>query len=88
VFLWLGQRDQETCLLKWSVENSFIILTDLILMIDWQIGRGMRLSPRTGKGDCRIIDFVDSNARVRGVISAPTLFGLDPSLFNCDGKPV
>ncbi|KIJ68505.1 hypothetical protein HYDPIDRAFT_106705 [Hydnomerulius pinastri MD-312] len=43
------------------------------------IGRGMRQSPATGKVDCRIIDFVDSTARVSGVISVPTLFGLDPS---------
>ncbi|KAI0788480.1 P-loop containing nucleoside triphosphate hydrolase protein [Abortiporus biennis] len=43
------------------------------------IGRGMRLSPGTGKTDCRIIDFVDSLSRVPGVVSTPTLFGLDPS---------
>ncbi|KII93736.1 hypothetical protein PLICRDRAFT_694856 [Plicaturopsis crispa FD-325 SS-3] len=43
------------------------------------IGRGMRLSPATGKEDCQIIDFVDSTSRVAGVISTPTLFGLDPS---------
>ncbi|KAJ3551331.1 hypothetical protein NM688_g4763 [Phlebia brevispora] len=43
------------------------------------IGRGMRLSPATGKDDCHIIDFVDSNSRVPGVVSIPTLFGLDPS---------
>ncbi|KAF9822124.1 hypothetical protein IEO21_00118 [Rhodonia placenta] len=43
------------------------------------IGRGMRLSPDTGKEDCRIIDFVNSQNAVPGVISAPTLFGLDPS---------
>ncbi|KIM85139.1 hypothetical protein PILCRDRAFT_817121 [Piloderma croceum F 1598] len=43
------------------------------------IGRGMRQSPSTGKEDCRIIDFVDSTSRVAGVISTPTLFGLDPS---------
>ncbi|OCH96088.1 P-loop containing nucleoside triphosphate hydrolase protein [Obba rivulosa] len=42
------------------------------------IGRGMRLSPDTGKEDCHIIDFVDSRARVAGVVSTPTLFGLDP----------
>ncbi|KAE9408139.1 P-loop containing nucleoside triphosphate hydrolase protein [Gymnopus androsaceus JB14] len=42
------------------------------------IGRGMRLSPDTGKEDCRIIDFVDSANRVAGVVSTPTLFGLDP----------
>ncbi|KAF8970566.1 hypothetical protein BDZ97DRAFT_2055124 [Flammula alnicola] len=39
----------------------------------------MRLSPTTGKTDYRIIDFVDNNSRVRDVISAPVLFGLDPN---------
>ncbi|KAI0801180.1 P-loop containing nucleoside triphosphate hydrolase protein [Fomes fomentarius] len=43
------------------------------------IGRGMRLSPATGKEDCRVIDFVDSQERVAGIVSTPTLFGLDPS---------
>ncbi|KAJ3870183.1 P-loop containing nucleoside triphosphate hydrolase protein [Lentinula novae-zelandiae] len=43
------------------------------------IGRGMRLSPDTGKKDCRIIDFVDSANRVAGIMSTPTLFGLDPA---------
>ncbi|KAG1749940.1 P-loop containing nucleoside triphosphate hydrolase protein [Suillus paluster] len=42
------------------------------------IGRGMRQSPSTGKLDCHIIDFVDSTNRVAGVVSTPTLFGLDP----------
>ncbi|KAG8972126.1 hypothetical protein FRC05_010294 [Tulasnella sp. 425] len=42
------------------------------------IGRGMRLSPATGKTDCRIIDFVDSLNRVGGIVSAPTLLGLEP----------
>lgn len=37
----------------------------------------MRLSPDTGKTDCRIIDFVDSNSRVSGIVSTPTLFGLE-----------
>ena len=44
-----------------------------------QIGRGMRLSPGTGKQDCHIIDFVESTKRVVGVVSAPTLLGLDPT---------
>lgn len=44
-----------------------------------QIGRGMRLSPGTGKQDCHIIDFVDSMKRVIGVVSVPTLLGLDPT---------
>ncbi|RPD82473.1 P-loop containing nucleoside triphosphate hydrolase protein [Lentinus tigrinus ALCF2SS1-7] len=48
------------------------------------IGRGMRLSPTTGKEDCRIIDFVDSYDRVGGVVSAPTLFGLDPAELSDD----
>lgn len=46
---------------------------------EMQIGRGMRQSPATGKDDCRVIDFVDSTNRVAGVVSTPTLFGLDPS---------
>ena len=39
------------------------------------IGRGMRLHP--GKKNCHVIDMVASLAT--GVISTPTLFGLDPS---------
>ncbi|KZV93999.1 P-loop containing nucleoside triphosphate hydrolase protein [Exidia glandulosa HHB12029] len=42
------------------------------------IGRGMRLSPQTGKEDCHILDFVDSTTRVNGVITTPSLFGLTP----------
>lgn len=50
-----------------------------------KIGRGMRLSPDTGKEDCRIIDFVDSANRVAGVVSTPTLFGLDPGDLQIEG---
>jgi ATP-dependent helicase IRC3 len=39
------------------------------------IGRGMRLFP--GKKNCHVIDMVSSLSQ--GVISTPTLFGLDPS---------
>ncbi|KAI5920254.1 P-loop containing nucleoside triphosphate hydrolase protein [Camillea tinctor] len=39
------------------------------------IGRGMRLYP--GKTDCHIIDMVSSLAT--GIVTTPTLFGLDPS---------
>jgi len=39
----------------------------------------MRLSPETGKNDCQIIDFVDIAGRAPGLVSTPTLFGLDPS---------
>ncbi|TFY82646.1 hypothetical protein EWM64_g1369 [Hericium alpestre] len=42
------------------------------------IGRGMRLSPDTGKDDCMVIDFVDIINRVPGIVCTPTLFGLDP----------
>ena len=45
----------------------------------------MRQSPQTGKKDCRIIDFLESTDRVAGVVSTPTLFGLDPSEV-IDGK--
>jgi ATP-dependent helicase IRC3 len=41
------------------------------------IGRGMRLSPSTGKSDCLIIDLVGNCSK--GLICTPTLFGLDPS---------
>ncbi|GLB36102.1 putative type III restriction enzyme, res subunit [Lyophyllum shimeji] len=50
------------------------------------IGRGMRLSPDTGKQDCRIIDFVDSTSRVTGVVSVPTLFGLHPGEIEIDDE--
>ncbi|KAI0406111.1 P-loop containing nucleoside triphosphate hydrolase protein [Xylaria palmicola] len=39
------------------------------------IGRGMRLHP--GKTDCHVIDMVSSLAT--GIVTTPTLFGLDPS---------
>ncbi|KAI1430212.1 P-loop containing nucleoside triphosphate hydrolase protein [Xylaria sp. FL1777] len=39
------------------------------------IGRGMRLHP--GKANCHIIDMVSSLAA--GIVTTPTLFGLDPS---------
>ncbi|KAI0094834.1 P-loop containing nucleoside triphosphate hydrolase protein [Irpex rosettiformis] len=51
------------------------------------IGRGMRLSPQTGKINCHIIDFVDTFGRVSGVASVPHLFGLDPSEI-IDGKSI
>jgi ATP-dependent helicase IRC3 len=45
----------------------------------------MRLSPGTGKQDCHIIDFVDSMKRVIGVVSVPTLLGLDPTTVVDEG---
>ncbi|KAJ7293530.1 P-loop containing nucleoside triphosphate hydrolase protein [Mycena rebaudengoi] len=52
------------------------------------IGRGMRLSPDTGKTDCRIIDFVDSTSRVSGIVSVPTLFGLDPDAISIEDETI
>ncbi|CAO1631835.1 unnamed protein product [Sympodiomycopsis kandeliae] len=39
------------------------------------IGRGLRLSPGSGKQDCLVLDLVGSVER--GVVCTPTLFGLD-----------
>ncbi|GAA6042342.1 hypothetical protein JCM8097_003857 [Rhodosporidiobolus ruineniae] len=41
------------------------------------LGRGLRLSPGTGKEDCLLIDLVGSSTG--GIACVPTLFGLDPS---------
>lgn len=40
------------------------------------VGRGLRLSPESGKTDCHIIDLVDSVANANGLIVTPTLLGL------------
>lgn len=45
-------------------------------LIVQMIGRGMRLSP--GKKDCHVIDMIGS-VKAQGVMSTPTLFGLDPN---------
>ncbi|KIM30906.1 hypothetical protein M408DRAFT_65909 [Serendipita vermifera MAFF 305830] len=42
------------------------------------IGRGMRLSPETGKQNCHIIDFVDSRRDMEDVFSTSSLFQLHP----------
>lgn len=47
------------------------------------IGRGLRLSPETGKTNCLIIDLVGNSTR--GAINTPTLFGIDPDAFTADG---
>ncbi|TKY87634.1 hypothetical protein EX895_003215 [Sporisorium graminicola] len=39
------------------------------------IGRGLRLSPKTGKKDCLVLDIVGDIEK--GVVCTPTLFGLD-----------
>ncbi|GAA5954131.1 hypothetical protein JCM21900_002899 [Sporobolomyces salmonicolor] len=40
------------------------------------IGRGLRVSPQTGKTNCLLIDLVGNSAM--GVVCTPTLFGIDP----------
>ncbi|OCF34628.1 hypothetical protein I316_03669 [Kwoniella heveanensis BCC8398] len=40
------------------------------------VGRGLRLSPKTGKEDCHLIDIVDSVGRANGMLVSPTLWGL------------
>lgn len=40
------------------------------------IGRGLRLSPETGKESCLVIDLVGNSTK--GVVCTPTLFGIDP----------
>jgi ATP-dependent helicase IRC3 len=45
------------------------------VLFQQMFGRGMRLSP--GKDDCLVIDFVDNFQR-SGLITFPTLMGLDP----------
>ncbi|GAA5856456.1 hypothetical protein JCM9279_003535 [Rhodotorula babjevae] len=45
------------------------------------IGRGLRLSPDTGKLDCLVIDLV-SNATNLGIVCTPTLLGLDPAVVH------
>ncbi|EPQ29959.1 uncharacterized protein PFL1_02631 [Pseudozyma flocculosa PF-1] len=49
------------------------------------IGRGLRLSPQTGKHDCLILDIVGNLQK--GVVCTPTLFGLDPDEM-IDGETV
>ncbi len=39
------------------------------------IGRGLRLSPKTGKKDCLVLDIVGNIEK--GVVCTPTLFGLN-----------
>ncbi|KLT45993.1 P-loop containing nucleoside triphosphate hydrolase protein [Cutaneotrichosporon oleaginosum] len=40
------------------------------------VGRGLRLSPSTGKQDCYLIDIADNISRASGMLVSPTLFGL------------
>ncbi|GAA5876947.1 hypothetical protein JCM3774_000548 [Rhodotorula dairenensis] len=42
------------------------------------LGRGLRLSPASGKRDCLLLDLVAFTERPHGMVCTPTLFGLDP----------
>ncbi|KAI8324467.1 P-loop containing nucleoside triphosphate hydrolase protein [Martensiomyces pterosporus] len=48
------------------------------VLFQQMVGRGMRLSD--GKKDCLIIDFVDMFREDTGLVTLPTLLGLDPAL--------
>lgn len=45
----------------------------------------MRLSPSTDKGDCHIIDLVGSLSKMSGVVSIPSLLGLNPAEMDIEG---
>lgn len=49
------------------------------------IGRGLRLSPATGKRDCLVLDIVGNIEK--GVVCTPTLFGLDAEDIIEDESP-
>jgi ATP-dependent helicase IRC3 len=40
------------------------------------VGRGLRLSPESGKEDCYILDIEDNISKASGMRVDPTLFGL------------
>ncbi|GAA6059855.1 hypothetical protein JCM10212_007060 [Sporobolomyces blumeae] len=44
------------------------------------LGRGLRLSPETGKENCLVIDLVGNGTATGGVVCTPTLFGIDPDV--------
>ncbi|CAG8717700.1 8889_t:CDS:2, partial [Scutellospora calospora] len=48
------------------------------VLFQQMIGRGMRIAE--GKEDCLVLDFIDSYSKIPDLITAPTLFGLDPNI--------
>lgn len=69
-------------MLRWY--DILKLCLEIVLRPLHQIGRGMRLSPSTGKTDCRIMDFVDVSTKLN-VVSLPSLFGLDPAEIEDEG---
>ncbi|WVQ73832.1 hypothetical protein IAR50_003413 [Cryptococcus sp. DSM 104548] len=51
------------------------------------VGRGLRLSPESGKSNCYIIDVVDSVGRTNGLVVTPTLLGLSPEDVDGEDEP-
>lgn len=49
------------------------------------LGRGLRLSPASGKRDCLLIDMIAFTRNPEALVCTPTLFGLDP-LSEIDGE--
>ncbi|KAG0125606.1 P-loop containing nucleoside triphosphate hydrolase protein [Tuber indicum] len=54
-------------------------------LITQMIGKGLRKTENTGKTDCHIIDMVANLSR--GVVTTPSLFGLDPDLMVSEMTP-
>ncbi len=61
--------------------------TQSSLLFTQALGRGVRLSPETGKTDCLVIDLVDNAPKhAPAMVTLPTLFGLPP-LLDLNGHP-
>ena len=69
----LGEADQKPKSVGSNGARSNVIITPILICF-CQVGRGLRLSPDTGKEDCYIIDIVDSMSD--GLVVSPTLLGL------------
>ncbi|ODO09276.1 hypothetical protein I350_02876 [Cryptococcus amylolentus CBS 6273] len=50
------------------------------------VGRGLRLSPETGKSDCYIIDVIDGVSKTNGLVVTPNLLGLSPEDVDVEDK--
>lgn len=60
------------------------VSSDELCSLPSQVGRGLRLSPETGKEDCHIIDVVDSTSD--GLVVSPTLLGLTHDALEMERK--
>ncbi|CAG8723522.1 18103_t:CDS:2, partial [Racocetra fulgida] len=55
------------------------------VLFQQMIGRGMRIAE--DKEDCLVLDFIDSYYKIPELVTAPTLFGLDPTVELNDYTP-